>query len=464
MIKTNSYLSKLYKNDDVIDIYKSLFLIALPIFIELFASGLISFFSTLIASNISNTAISVIGIVDPIYSIFIEAMGAFAIGGGVAIAQAYGRKDKYAVNRITIQAIAASVLITIVISAVLWIFRVPLLHMLYRQADPALINMSAEYIGIIALSFPFLAANQMSLYLYRGIGQTKIPMIIVILICVINLPIRFLLMRGLEWRFIHIKAMGARGCAVAILLEEIVAFIIIALFLVSKKTHLRLYFRKGFKPDWPILKGILYIGIPAMLEQTIFTAGKLTAQMFIVGLGTAVIAANSIIQSIINIITVPGMAITYSIPHLAGKAIGEGDFKRARKVMSAMLGLTVSLYGVLGTLLLIFRHSVISVYTKDAATAGVLNAPVIFTAIAIGMVWSLSYLVPYGLRAAGDVRFTISISVIGTWVFHVLLGFVLVKAGFGIIGIWIAYFLNWLFRAIASGVRFKGGRWKIRRF
>ena len=76
-------------------------------------------------------------------------------------------------------------------------------------------------------------------------------------------------------------------------------------------------------------------------------------------------------------------------------------------------------------------------------------------------IWSFAFTYPQALRAAGDTRYIMIVSMISMWVFRLILGILLaVRGGFGVEGIWFAMYADWLFRGLCFGLRYKSGRWK----
>jgi Na+-driven multidrug efflux pump len=84
----------------------------------------------------------------------------------------------------------------------------------------------------------------------------------------------------------------------------------------------------------------------------------------------------------------------------------------------------------------------------------------LINAVAQIPLWSISFLLPAGLRAAGDARFTSVVSLLSMWLFRIVLGYVLgISMGFGIIGVWVAMNLEWGVRGLIFLWRFRGKKW-----
>ena len=76
------------------------------------------------------------------------------------------------------------------------------------------------------------------------------------------------------------------------------------------------------------------------------------------------------------------------------------------------------------------------------------------------VVWVMSFIPAYGFRAAGDVKFTITVSVISMWFCRVTLAIVLARVfGMGPMAVWIGMFTDWTVRGVIYTVRFRSRRW-----
>ena len=85
----------------------------------------------------------------------------------------------------------------------------------------------------------------------------------------------------------------------------------------------------------------------------------------------------------------------------------------------------------------------------------------VFYSVCVVTVWPPSFLIPNTLRAAADVRFTMILSIVSMWIFRIGFSVILgVYLGMGVLGIWVAMAVDWLFRGICFTFRYVGGRWK----
>jgi Na+-driven multidrug efflux pump len=189
--------------------------------------------------------------------------------------------------------------------------------------------------------------------------------------------------------------------------------------------------------------------------------GKLLVQTLVSSFGTAAIAANAISSTVAGFACIPGSAIGLAMITVVGRCVGAGEYDQAvhytRKLMSAtyiLMALTS------GTFFILARVIAGAFNISDAATAtavSILHMYFIFCAL----FWPMSFVLPNALRAAGDARFTMIVSMVSMWTCRIGFSYILaVYMHMEVTGIWIAMILDWVIRMICFVWRFRRGRWK----
>ena len=85
-------------------------------------------------------------------------------------------------------------------------------------------------------------------------------------------------------------------------------------------------------------------------------------------------------------------------------------------------------------------------------------------AVFTATVWPLSFTLPNALRAAGDAKFTMVVSMLSMWIFRIGFSYLLAQfMDWGLLGVWVAMFIDWIVRALVFLIRFLRGRWKAKR-
>ena len=438
-------------------IRKDVLKLAIPIMIEQTFVMLLGTFNTMMAGHIGEEAVSAIGMVDSINNMFISFFAALSVGATVVVAQQIGQEKPKKANETAKQAIISGVIVALTITILLWIFRLQLINKLYGSAEE-LVKVNAKlYLEFTLLTYPFIAIEQIANGILRGCGDTKTPMKITMFMNVINIILGYVLIFGLD--FLNIPSFGITGAALAIAIARLVGTLLIMIVLFRGSKIIKLKKIYPFKFDFKIQKDIFNIGIPAGMEQVIFNTGKLIVQVFIVTMGTTSIAANAIGNSIAIIINVPGNALCLAATTLVGQYVGRDDIKGAKNTLIYLVKFGTIALVTLGILFIPIAPWLSSLYTDSQEVINLSSKLIATNGIAL-IAWSMSFILSSGLKGAGDTRYTMLTAFIGMWIFRVFIGYILgIILNVGLVGIWIAMYIDWFVRGTMYCVRLKGNKW-----
>lgn len=420
--------------------------------------------NAIMAGHLGKEAVSAIGMINSINTILISFFTSLAVGGTVVIAQYYGQKNIKTANDSLKQILYAGTLISVIITLLIWIFRYGIMHFLFGSAEVTVINYSLSYLGVTLISYPFIAAELIICGALRGIGNTKTPMKLNVIMNIINVFTSYILIFGINLQnsYIHIvfTGKGVIGAAIGIAIARL-SGAILALFILIKGTScLKLNHPFKFKPDKLILKSIFCISIPASLESLLFNGGKLITQIFIVALGTEAIAANYIADSVAALLEIPGNAFCIASTAIVGQHFGRGNIKEAKASLVYITKLsTICLTGI-GLLCFPFSKILVSLYTQDSSIISI-SAQLLRIFCFFMLTWSPAFVLSSGLKGAGDAKYTLISSIVGMWAFRIALGYIFcVILRLGVNGIWLGMYIDWIVRGILFIVRIHGNSWK----
>lgn len=420
--------------------------------------------NTMLAANIGKEAVSAIGMIDTINNIMIALFAALSIGGTVLVAQYTGQNRPDRANQSAAQALISNVIIALLVTALLAVFRESVIRLLYGEAEAIVLDYAIDYLTIVVWSYIPIAVSSVAFGILRGAGDTRTPMILSIVMNVINVPMSYLLIYGFQLQLgsfsLVIPSLGVVGAAWGITIARTTGMILVLLPLLKGNKCVVLSDWKLFKPSAPLLKGIFNLGIPASAEQLMFQGGRLITQTFIVSLGTVAIASNTIASSINALLIVPGSALSIAATTLVGQHIGAGRFHDARKQLSFLTAMASVTLAVTGSIVLIILNPIISFYTRDPDIHQLVWTIVLSSIIAQPFIWPTSWILPAGLRGAGDIRYTMIVAIGSMWLVRILFGYVFaIIFAWGPIGIWIAMYADWLVRSLFFSRRVHHDDW-----
>ena len=442
-------------------IRKNVLKLAIPIMVEQTFVMLLGVCNTMMAGHIGEDAVSAIGMVDSINMLFISFFAALSVGATVVVAQQIGQEQPKKANETAKQAIISGLIVSGAITLFLWIFRVPLINFLYGSAEELVKSNAKLYIEFTLFTYPFVAISQIANGILRGAGDTKTPMYISMFMNVINISLGYILIYGVH--SLYIPSFGMMGAALAIAIARMIGAVIMVIILFRGSKIIKIKKLFPFKFDMKVQKSIFNIGIPAGMEQVIFNTGKLIVQIFIVTMGTSSIAANAIGMSISQIINVPGNALCLAATTLVGQYIGRNDIKGAKSTLIYLVKFTTICLVSIGILFVPIAEWVASLYTNVPEVIRLTGLLIKSNSIAL-LAWAISFVLSSGLKGAGDTRYTMMTAFIGMWIFRICLGYILgIVFKMGILGIWIAMYIDWIVRGTMYLLRLRGEKWVLHR-
>ena len=430
---------------------KDLKKLIVPLIIEQKLAMTVGMADTMMIASRGEAAMSGVSIVDSIAVLMIGLFSALATGGAVVASQFIGQKDTKKACRAANQLVVVMGGVALFLMAVALLLNKQILQLIYGTVEADVMSYARTYFYISAASFPFLALYNAGAALFRAMGNSRISMKVSLIMNGINIF-------GNAF-FLFVMNMSVDGVALATLISRIVAAIII-LLLIRKPTnliHIDPKFRLGF--DWKIIKRILYIGVPNGLENSVFQVGKLMVQGITASFGTTAIAANAMANTIAGVAIIPGSALGMAMITIVGQCVGADDEKQMRYYTKKLLLIAYSALIVLNIAVMLGLDGLIWIYNLEPATGEIARQLITMHTACTILLWPLSFVLPNALRAANDVKFTMVASMVSMWTFRILFSYILAKGmNLGVMGVWMAMFIDWGFRSLCFAVRFfRGG-------
>lgn len=432
--------------------YKQIFSMIIPIFVDSAFIVLISILNTAMVSSSGVEAVSAVSMVDSVNIFIVSVFIAISTGGTVIVAQYTGSRNQEQASRAANQAISSVATLSIVICVLVLIFNSAIINFLFGSADSNVIANAKIFLIGSCISYPFIGIYQGVVGALRGVSETKACLVLSV---ILNLSYFIL-----NIVFITILNMGVLGLAISLISARVIGAAASLIYLLRYNHTLRFKLKNTLKIQVSLLKKIMFIGLPFAAEQMFFNGGKLITQTYIVQLGTLPITVNAISNSLSMLFQIGGTALSVAIVTVVGQCIGSRDIADARKFIKSFLGLSSIFFVLITAILLLIFPWLINLYSPPESIVLDIFQLILLISIAQPIVWSLSFILPSALRAAGDSKFTSIASLLTMWLFRVILGYILgVTLQLGVMGVWIAMVAEWAVRGIIFGLRFKGEQW-----
>ena len=443
---------------------RDLLKIIIPVFFQQILAMTVGMINTMMVSNAGDAAVAGVSLVVTLDNVLIVFFTALVTGGSVIVAQRLGTSNTKDISEAAKQLMYATTIVATVVMATVLIFRVPLLNALFGDAEPEVLKHANDYFFLVCLSFPFLAISEAAGACFRSSGNSIIPLLT-------SLSINGILI-GCNSIFIIWLDMGAQGAALSTLIARICGAAVLLILVLNKKYPVHIENLFHYKPSLKVIKGILQIGVPNGIENTLFQFGRLLTQSLISTFATAVIAANSMALNLANFQYAVNTAFSVVMIPVVGRCIGA---KRIDQAKHYSFKLMMAEYGMMWLVIaftLIFIRPLMSAYGVSEDAVELTIKLVLYHSIMAAAIYPLGFLLPTTFRAASDVRFTLFVSMISMWVLRVALAYFLALEsvtlfnaitlpglGMGIMGVWVAMFLDWILRSTLYLIRYLRGRW-----
>lgn len=431
---------------------KKLAALLIPLAVDQLLNSFMGTVDTLVVSNLGSAAISAVSLVDSINILIVQAFFALASGGTVVCSHYLGCGKKEHAQEAARQLVFITFVLSAVIAGMCLLFNGPMLALIFGKVESAVMVNAKKYFFFSAISYPFIALYDDGSCILRAQENSRLPMLISVISNILNIILNLLFVWVFHW--------GVAGSATATMLARM--FSMVTVLVKLRNPQLEIQLRKYFtiQPDWDEIKRILRIGVPSGVENSMFQFGKLAIQSTVSTLGTIAIAAQAMTNILENLNGIAAIGIGIGMMTVVGQCLGAGRKDEAIYYIKKLTAVAEIVIIASCALVFLATKPVTILGGMEPESAKMCLYMVGWITVVKPIVWTLAFIPAYGMRAAGDVRFSMILSCISMWAFRVTLCIYLCRVhGFGPIAVWIGMFTDWTIRGIVFTFRFMGRRW-----
>lgn len=431
---------------------KALKNLILPLVLEQALAITVGMADSMMVSSAGEAAISGVSLVDMLNNLFIGLLAAFATGGAVVTSQFVGAGKQKDACKSAKQLTWSVTFITIILTALIIIFRNPVLRLFFGNVEPDVMKACITYLIITALSFPFLAIYNSGAAIFRSMGNSAVTFRVSILMNIINVVGNAI--------GIYVLKMGVAGVAVPSLISRAVAAVIIITMV--KNPSLQIHIERGkFIPDWRVIRKIFYIGVPSGVENAIFQLGRVIVVSVIAGFGTVQIAANGVANSVDAMGCIIGQAMNLAMITVIGQCVGARDEAQIKYYTKKLMLITYVTAAIENIIIIVLLNWILRLFALGPDTTELAYKLILIHCGYGILLWPIAFVLPNMLRACNDVTYTMVLSILSMFIFRLGFSYVLGKyMGMGAIGVWYAMVIDWIARSIAFVWRVLAGKWR----
>ncbi|MBD5467437.1 MAG: MATE family efflux transporter [Lachnospiraceae bacterium] len=424
-----------------------------PLFLEQLLVMFVGLADTLIISYAGEAAVSGVSLVNQFNTIFIYLFTALSSGGAVVISQYIGRQERERAGEAASQLLLFSALFSVVVMAVVLIGNEAMLRLLFGKVEQPVMDACITYLRISAYSYPAIAVYNAGAAVYRSLGKTSVTMYLSVISNAINVIGNVI--------GVFVLRAGVAGVAWPSFLARVFSAVAITFLCFQKKNEV--VYRKQWICRWNngLMRSILNVAVPNGVENGIFQLVKVALSSIVALFGTYQIAANGVAQSIWSMAALAGVAMGPAFITVIGQCMGNRDVEGAEYYFKKLTKLTLLISAAWNLLIFLLTPVILLFYSLSPETKRLVILLVLIHNVFNAVAYPFSGALSNGLRAAGDVKYTMVVSVVSTIAIRLLLSYLLgIVMQMGVVGIALAMVCDWVIRAILFIRREKSGTWK----
>ena len=435
-IKTKTYL-------------KDTFRVAIPSIIEHMANVVVGFADTMMVATLGTVATAAVGINSTITWFIISFSTLFAVGTTVQVAQSIGagnnlRAKRSAINGLAGGFLAASVIFMIIFSLANFIPK-------WLGAETLILGNAVAYLKIWTLAIVPMFLGRIASSILRGLGNTKVPMVVAFFINILNIFGNFFLIyktRIITIPLLNIPikvwgaGLGVTGAAISTSISNSLGGLILVYLLFNGSQTIKLELRDLFKLERVLQKHIFKTGAPATGQDLVTNMGQVLYQKMVASLGTVQIAAHHLAITAESMSYMPASGFSVAATTLVAQALGAEKREDAEGLarICFILSLVAGVFS--GFMLYVFPRQLMSLFSQDLAVIEEGIGALRIIAF-VQPIFSATIVLTGVLRGAGYTKIPLYAAIGGMWFVRLIAAFIFINIfNWGLKGAWLGMLLD----------------------
>lgn len=433
--------------------YREIFKMLFPLILDMLFINVIIMLTTSMISSSGEASVAAVSLISPVSTLVLSLLNAIAAGGTVVVAQYKGKGTHDKILEASGHTLSVTLAAAVLVCVPLMLFASPVVQLLFGGAEPEVLSKASVYLAGVSFSIIIYSFYSGIFAIFRGLGETKICLNLTM---VINLSYFVL-----SFVFINWLKMDIIGTVIALVLARLLGSGASLYYLfMRKKRIIRLSLSHFLHFNKALFHSILKISIPFGSEQFFFYGGSILVQKYMVTLGTEAMAANAIASSLFPLIYAAPLAVGNLATTVIGQCVGAGRKDDAKRYGMKLVHMGTALSLVSMVVFLPFMTFLMSFYNPSASAGPLVIRLMWLALLPMPFFYSLSNVMPYVLRSAGDAVYSSVVSLLTMWIIRVGAGYVAaIPLGFGVEGIWVCMAFEWVVRSLLFYIRYKRNKW-----
>lgn len=433
----------------------AIFLLAVPMIFEMSMESLFAIVDIFFVAKLGADAVAIVGLTESVMALIYAVAFGFAIGATATVARRTGEKDTAGAAKTAAHVIYLGVISSLVISTIGLVFAPQILTILGAKQHLLVEGsrfMRIQIGGNAVVLFIFLLNA-----IFRGAGDAAIAMRVLILANALNMILSPCFIFGV-WFF---PELGVTGAAVGTTIGRGIGVLFAAwnLFRPGGRIHVD---RESWRFDPALLWKLVKLSSTAVFQLIVATASWTALMPIMAGFGEVAIAGYVIALRVVMFALLPALGLSNAAATMVGQNLGAGKPERSEAAVWKAAWFNASIYFAIGVVFWAFSHPIIGFFTAEPEVLRYGTSALHIIAFGFAF-YGLGMVLETAFNGAGDTWTPTYLNLLIFWVFEIPLAYTLAyHFEMGPAGVFWAITLAFSLLAVASGLLFKRGTWKLK--
>lgn len=431
-------------------IWKQLVLFAIPLIMGNVFQQLYNTVDSIVVGNyLGTSALAAVGATTAICNTLVNFFNGISIGAGVVISTSFGAKNHEKLH----EAVETTILFAVIVGCFVSLISIGVVPVMLKwmSTPDDVVGPAGEYLKIYFAGVPVLFLYNMGSAILRAVGDTRRPLLFLIISSCLNIVLDILFVAVFHW--------GISGVAIATVMAETVSAFLACMTLTRTDGAHKLVLR-DLHINKTCLGEIFRIGLPAGVQQGLTAFSNALVQAYVNGLGFSVIMAGWSCHSKIDQFAIlPAQSMGQAATTFVGQNLGAKNVKRARKGVRQAVFMGVGVLICISIVMALSARSLVSLFNRDPS---VLHYGTLFILMTVPFRFCSSFnqILAGSLRGSGDAKGPMCIMLFSFVVCRQIYLFFVTKIAFNEYTVGLGYPVGWIVCAVISYLYYKRSRWE----
>ena len=396
-----------------------------------------------------NEALAAVGSTGALTNLLVNLFIGLSVGANVLIARYYGAKQEEEVSRTVHTSVLVSAAGGVVLAIIGILAARPLLQLMDTPEN--VIEHSVVYMRIYFLGMPVMLLFNFGSAILRAIGDTRRPLLYLIIAGVANVALNLFFVIGLH--------MGVAGVALATVISQCVSTALIIRCLGNSQGCFRLCLGR-LHMDWDKFKKIAAIGLPAGIQGSLFSISNVLIQSSVNSFGSVAMAGNTAGSNVEGVVYTAMNSVHQTAVSFTGQNLGGRQYGRIDKILIECLLFVTAVGLLLGNGAVFFGEKILGLYSSDGEVVayGLRRMGIICTFYCLCGIMDV---LVGSIRGLGYAVMPMVVSLLGACVFRVVWIYTIFQWDRTLHTLYISYPVSWTLTAFVHGICFLAVRKKL---